>query len=236
MALKNKKKRIILIILLALVLMGAILAISVFVEREYFSAEDFGIEAVISDTDYNRNGTDDYRDILIGARLDAENRPSYNGSYFEGGYPPDDIGVCTDVVWRAFKNAGYCLKDMVANDISAYPDDYPSAAEPDSNIDFRRVPNLHVFFEKYAVSLSTNPNDITEWQPGDIVIFGSDQHIGIISDRHSKSGRAYVIHNSGQPHREEDLFRFWFARKSVTAHYRFDASQIPESVLVPWSE
>ena len=31
--------------------------------------------------------------------------------------PPDTEGVCTDVIWRAFKNAGYSLKDMVDEDI-----------------------------------------------------------------------------------------------------------------------
>lgn len=35
------------------------------------------------------------------------------GLIAEGGYPPDNIGVCIDVVWRAFANAGYSLKDMV---------------------------------------------------------------------------------------------------------------------------
>ena len=55
---------------------------------------------------------------MFGARKDAEIHPRYNGAYYDGGYPPDDIGVCTDVIWRAFKNAGYNLKDMVDNDIS----------------------------------------------------------------------------------------------------------------------
>ena len=52
-----------------------------------------------------------------------------------------------------------------------------------SNIDFRRVGNLYVFFHKYAESLTLDISKIEEWQPGDIVVFGSMKHIGIISDK-----------------------------------------------------
>ena len=82
-----------------------------------YSAEDFDIEQIQSTIDYNDNGVDDYTDIMLGARKDAENHPKYDGTYYAGGYPPENIGVCTDVVWRAFKNAGYSLKDMVDKDI-----------------------------------------------------------------------------------------------------------------------
>ena len=58
-------------------------------------------------------------DIVQGARIDAENKPNYRSAYYAGGYPPDDEGVCTDVVWRALKNAGHTLKDMVDADITA---------------------------------------------------------------------------------------------------------------------
>lgn len=49
----------------------------------------------------------DWEDILEGARQDVRNRPVYRNAYYRGGYPPDNEGVCTDVIWRAFKNAGY---------------------------------------------------------------------------------------------------------------------------------
>ena len=109
---------------------------------------------------------------------------------------------------------------------------YPNISKPDSNIDFRRVENLHTFFDTYAVSLTLNIDEIAEWQPGDIVIFDNNRHIGIVSDKRNRDGQAYIIHNESQPNREED----YFSRTSskVTAHYRFDASQIPDSVLIPW--
>lgn len=230
----RRKHSIVPALLLSLIIIGvAIWAIfRFFVKQKYYTAKDFQIETVTSSVDYNDNGVDDYTDILLGARIDAENHPTYDSAYYETGYPPDDIGVCTDVVWRAFKNAGYCLKDMVDRDIAAATSDYPDAAEPDPNIDFRRVRNLHVFWEKYAFSLTLDPEDIEQWQPGDIVIFGSDTHIGIISDKRNEAGLAYVIHNGGQSEREEDLFSR--TEQEITGHYRFDASLVPEDVLVPW--
>ena len=66
---------------------------------------------------------------------------------------------------------------------------------------------MRIFFEEYAVSLTVDINEISEWQPGDIVIFEDDKHIGIISDKRNKDGQPYVIHNGGQPNREEDYLR-----------------------------
>ena len=198
--------------------------------QKYYSAKDFGIQTVISNADYNGNGIDDYTDIVAGARRDAKNRPRYDGSYQEGGYPPDNIGVCTDVVWRAFKNAGYSLKDMVDKDIEENIEAYPRTdGIGDPNIDFRRVPNLKVFFERHAVSLTLDTSKIEEWQPGDIVTYG-EKHIAIVSDRRNKHGVPYIIHNAGQPRREEDALE----REDISGHFRFDASKLDEAALMPF--
>lgn len=198
----------------------------------YYCAADFDIETIHSPVDFNGNGTDDYTDFLLGARKDAENHPTYDGVYQAGGYPPDNIGVCADVIWRAFKNAGYCLKDMVDADVAARPAAYPNVTVRDSNIDFRRVKNLMVFFETYGITLTTDLTQIDQWQPGDIVIFRNDKHIGMVSDRRSAEGRPYIIHNSGQPNREED----YAITDPPTAHYRFDASLVPDALLIPWPD
>ena len=124
-------------------------------------------------------------------------------------------------------------KDMVNEDIKNNYDDYKDyVATPDPNIDFRRVGPLKVFFSKYAQSLTTNPEEIASWQPGDIVIFRNTKHIGIISDKRNKNGITYVIHNSGQPNREED----YLLKNEITGHYRFDASLISDEVLKPWND
>ncbi|MBQ6850028.1 MAG: DUF1287 domain-containing protein [Oscillospiraceae bacterium] len=195
-----------------------------------YSNKDFDIETVTSSVDYNENGTDDYTDIMLGARADRKNKPDYDPSYVLGGYPPEDKGVCTDVVWRGFRNAGYSLRWMLDRDITLYPRDYPNANPKDDNIDFRRVKNLRVFFDKYAVELTTDINDIEQWQGGDIVIFKDNKHIGIVSDKRNADGQCYIIHNGGQPKREEDYFK----RGEVLRHYRFDASLVPQEILVRW--
>lgn len=195
-----------------------------FIPLKYYSASDFEIEIIVSGNDYDNDGIDDYMDIMLGARKDALNHPRYDGSYVPGGYPSDDVGVCSDVIWRAFKNAGYLLKDMIDEDIANNQQDYPGLdGKPDPNIDFRRVRNLKVFFDKYAEKLTIDPYEIGAWQPGDIVIFGENYtHIGIISDRRNKDGIPYLIHNSGQINREENALIKWMRLQSITGHYRWN--------------
>ena len=227
-----RKKFFVILAVLIVVADAAIAAWRFFFFERELTGEDFGIERAQSSCDADCDGIDDYMDIMLGARQDAQNMPRYDGSYYAGGYPPDDIGVCTDVVWRAFKNAGYDLKQMVDRDIAAHPDDYPAAMPPDPNIDFRRVFNLEVFLSKYALSLTTDVYDIAQWQPGDIVVFENGSHIGIVSDKRNSEGVTLLIHNSGQRDREED--RLTRNGLAVVGHYRFDASVISKEHLALW--
>lgn len=191
-------------------------------------------ERAVSPVDYDNDGVDDYADILAGARADAEARPAYDGGYYEGGYPPSDRGACTDVVWRAFAEAGYDLKAMVDADIARDPESYARVvSKPDPNIDFRRAGVLDVFFGRYAKRLTCEVADSEEWQAGDVVVFEGGRHIGIVSDRRDARGTAFLIHNSGQPSREEDYLAYPFCM-SVTGHYRWDASCVPATVLGRW--
>ena len=188
----------------------------------------------VSPVDFNHNGVDDYADIVAGARQDAVNHPTYDDGYYQGGYPPDDRGACTDVVWRAFRQAGYDLKAMVDADIAADPAGYAQAApRPDPNIDFRRTGVLDVFFSKYGQTLTADASDVSQWQGGDIVVFDGTRHIGVISDRRDRDGIVYLIHNMKQERRENDYLSFK-RRMTVTGHYRFDASKVPQSVLKAW--
>ncbi|MFT9278711.1 MAG: DUF1287 domain-containing protein [Bifidobacterium sp.] len=244
---RRTRRRTMLTIALALLLCVAVAfgAIAVLIPRlrhDSLPEESVtgGIHAVApasvlhSSVDYDHDGIDDYSDILQGARMDAKARLVYDASYYQGGYPPDNRGACTDVVWRAFKNAGYDLKNMVDADIAADPTSYGNAiTRPDPNIDFRRTGVLDVFFSKYGQHLTTDIADHDAWQQGDIVIFENVKHIGIISDLRDGQGVPLVLHNMGQHDRENDYLAF---RKhmQVTGHYRFDASKIPASVLKPW--
>ena len=234
---KGKKVKavlaIIIVLAIAFVSVGLIVADRYnVIPKKWYTAEDFGITEIKSSVDFNKNGIDDYSDIVLGARKDAENHPKYDGRYIDGGFPPDNIGVCTDVVWRAFKNAGYDLREMVDLDIQLRPEAYTYVEKRDKNIDFRRVKNLLVFFREHAIELTVDVEQIGEWQPGDIVIFNGDKHIGIVSDKRSVDGMPYIIHNGGQPNREEDYLDWG----NPTSHFRFDASLVDESLLIAWED
>lgn len=199
------------------------------IPSKVYTSKDFGITFVKSSVDFNNNGIDDYTDILEGAKSEAENHPKYDGKYFEGGYPPDNIGVCSDVIWRAFKNAGYSLRDMVDKDIRCRINDYPDVSVPNKDIDFRRVRNLNIFFKRHAASLTTNPYDISQWQAGDIIVY-KNNHIAIASDKRNEKGLVYIIHNYGQSDFEENVL----ASNDIIGHYRFDASLIDKEYLLKW--
>ena len=106
--------------------------------------------------------------------------------------------------------------EMVQTDIHNNPQDY-DISKPDSNIDFRRVRNLKVFFAHTAVSLTTDVHDIESWQGGDIVIFQT--HIGMVSDRRNKNGVPYLIHHNDpwQASYEEDILE---TGDDIVGHYR----------------
>ena len=215
-----KKIFIIIVIVFMLFVFGITTFLIYHKYKKVYYADDFNIEILKSQTDYDNDGVDDYTDILQGAKIEAKNKPKYKSAYYAGGYPPENEGVCTDVIWRALKNAGYLLKDMVDEDIRNNIKEYPRVAgKQDCNIDFRRVPNLKVYFERNQIVLTTDLTKIEEWQPGDIVVFGT-LHIGIISDKRNKKGVPYLLHNGGQPVREEDILELYNKYEPISGHYR----------------
>lgn len=176
--------------------------------------------------DKDQDGINDLKDILAGAKNEVRRGPHYRDQYYAGGYPPEDEGVCTDVIWRAFRDAGYDLKGMVDKDIRQNTSLYPRVdGERDSNIDFRRVQNLLVFFQRYGQKLTTEiiPGDVenlSQWQPGDIVTFAEPyEHIAIISDRRRQDGVPYLLHNGGPVASEENRLLNW--KSPITGHFRF---------------
>ena len=215
-----KKFLKIITIVLIIILIAIIATIIYWIYKPSYTAEHFGITTIKSNTDKDGDGIDDYSDIVLGARAEAERKPEYKSAYYAGGYPPVTEGVCTDVIWRALQDAGYLLKDMVDEDIAQNVELYPRVnGKPEPNIDFRRVPNLKVYFERNHIVLTNDLAQIEEWQPGDIVTFGT-VHIGIISDKRKKNGVPYLIHNGGQPHREEDILELYNEFEPISGHYR----------------
>lgn len=89
------------------------------------------------------------------------------------------------------------------------------------NIDFRRVRNLDVFFSRHTQVLTLKLEDPSQWQAGDIVVFSGGDHIAICSDRRNANGLPWLIHNGGQPRREEDALEKLLLHKTLAGHYRW---------------
>ncbi len=143
---------------------------------------------------------------------------------YPGGDVPPEIGVCTDVVIRAYRALGIDLQRRVHEDMRGAFDRYPQRwglHRPDPNIDHRRVPNLRVFFRRHGMEFPVTDvasnyvaGDLVTWIVGD-----SLPHIGIVVDRRSPDGkRPLVVHNIGAgPKLEDVLFAY-----PITGHYRYE--------------
>lgn len=159
--------------------------------------------------------------IAMAARAYISNANlQYDEAYVAGGYPEENRGVCTDVIWNAFGAIGVSIKYLVDKDIRMNPEAYESVvAVADPNIDFRRVSVLEVFFERNAISLTTDLEETWAWMPGDIVTFESS-HIAIVSDLRNVWGRPYIIQHGKDPAAEED--RIWASDgMEISGHYRW---------------
>lgn len=151
----------------------------------------------------------------------------YDGKYRTIKYPngdvPDDVGVCTDVVIRAYRKLGIDLQFDVHQEMKSHFEVFPKnwgLSRPDSNIDHRRVPNLQTLFQRKGMILAVTDNP-KDYVAGDIVtwfVAGNLPHIGIVVDRLSESNnRPMIVHNIGQgPQLEDMLFDY-----PITGHYRY---------------
>ena len=216
------KKKVI-IILFVLVLLGITFFIGFKVytgkigNKTKYDNSYFGIETYKSKIDKDNDGIDDQTDILNNVRNYIATKPQYESKYYAGGYPDDGYGVCTDVVAFGLRDAGYDLRELVNEDIKNNPDKY-SIEVRDKNIDYRRVKNLLIYFQNNSINLTTDINDIKDWQGGDIVVFST--HIGIVSDKRNKKGIPYVIHHE-RPYQEEYEEDILNSRKSdIKGHFR----------------
>lgn len=187
-----------------------------FFGRAEWNLARYGVRTVRSSVDYDHDLIEDYRDMMLGAKAYVRTKPVYDSGYVSGGYPERGRGVCTDVIWRAFRAAGYDLKAMIDEDIAKNPSLYPlPGGLIDPDIDFRRVVNLKVFFERHALSLTTDAAQIDQWQPGDLVFYPG--HVAMVSDRRNAEGVPFIIHHTGHGAFEEDKLTY----QPITAHFRW---------------
>ena len=136
--------------------------------------------------------------LVEAAVAQTRTRVTYDGSYrriaYPGGDVPESIGVCTDVVIRAYRRAGIDLQVKVHEDMKRAFRTYPQSwgmSGPDPNIDHRRVPNLQAFFRRAGAELPVS-RDAGAYRPGDIVTWMLPRnlpHIGIVTAQKSGAGR-----------------------------------------------
>ena len=208
----------VIVVLIVIMIIAIIYLLYLFnyIPHKKYTNIDFNIETYRSNIDFDNDGIDDQTDVLDGVKNYVARNPKYKSKYYETGYPNDEYGVCTDVVAFGLNNAGYDLMTLVNEDIKNNIDSY-NIEVIDKNIDFRRVKNLKVYFERNTISLTTDVSKIEEWQGGDIVIF--QNHIGVISDIRNKNGVPFVIHHANpfQKYYEEDILE---TRNDIVGHYR----------------
>jgi len=169
-----------------------------------------------------------FAETLIQSAIAQTRKPvTYDGSYrrirYPGGDVPEHIGVCTDLIIRAYRTVGVDLQVRVHEDMTAAFDSYPKLwglSRPDSNIDHRRVPNLQSYFRRHGVELPISRNP-AHYLPGDMVTWtlpGNLPHIGLVTNRRSPTSQRWLIaHNIGRgPELEDMLFDY-----PITGHYRY---------------
>ena len=149
--------------------------------------------------------------LVVAAETQIGRTVTYDPTYVKLGYPggdvPEDRGVCTDVVIRAYrKGLSFDLQKAVHDDMSARFSAYPrhwGLKRTDRNIDHRRVPNLQTYLR-----LKGAKRDTEDFRPGDLVTMmlpGNLPHIGIVSFTMSDDGsRPLLVHNIGGGAQRED--------------------------------
>jgi uncharacterized protein len=152
----------------------------------------------------------------------------YDSGYRRILYPlgdvPAGVGVCADVIVRAYRGIGVDLQKLVHEDMKRHFGAYPRTwrmTHADANIDHRRVPNLATFFRRHGKVLKIT-NKAADYAPGDIVTWnlkpgGALPHIGIVTDRSAPGGVPLMMHNIGGGQVLEDVL---FAYQ-ITGHFRF---------------
>lgn len=186
--------------------------------------------------DRDGDGIPDPLDLLIGAKKAVVNADAYTHEaegYIRIAYPmgdvPRTIGVCTDVIIRAARNAGIDIQKELHDDIRRARASYPMVkGMGDASIDQRRVGTLLPYFKRRWESHTARLDDPADpLRPGDILLMDTfpgrsgPDHIGIVSDRLDAQGLPLVINNwtVGTVTAEMDLLTF------VPVLYRFRLPQ-----------
>ncbi|OQA20719.1 MAG: hypothetical protein BWY60_01093 [Actinobacteria bacterium ADurb.Bin346] len=245
-------KHLLIIIFILVIVLAIVISISQFTFRKEYQPPTalinmlpryrvIDMDNIPIKSDKDGDGINDQKDILMGAKSQLI-EPAVNifseglneTNYYNGGDPPPGLAVCTDIIARAFKAAGFDIRQLVYEDIRDNFSEYPlrtlwGQTRPDKDIDYRRIQNLEIFFKRNAKALTltfnyTSEQDLMKWLPGDIVFFDMDRdgytdNAGIISDFTTRKGIPKIIYNYIDPgHTIESEI---LTTAKITGHYRW---------------
>lgn len=161
--------------------------------------------SVLAHSQFNKRKPFDINLVIEHAKWQTTQDVTYDGSYRIINYPfgdvPSNIGVCTDVIIRAYRITGYDFQESIHRSITGrmnyyYPIRTKNYGDkPDSNIDHRRVRIIKKYLDLHWPE--SRITDTKDYQPGDIV-FWDNWHIGILIDEKVEgTNRYYCVHNIG---------------------------------------
>lgn len=165
--------------------------------------------------------------IVARARLELDKVTIYDNTWaLTSSYPmgdvPENRGACTDVVVRSLRQIGIDLQELVHDDIVRDIGAY-GLTVVDTNIDHRRVSTMFTFFQRNAMSLSSDIRKKREFRPGDIVFIAwhggrlaAPEHVAVVSDRVGPRGYRLIIENGGPFPVERDSM----GKGKIVGHFR----------------
>ena len=163
--------------------------------------------------DHDHDHIPDSLDIHLGLMKSVVNHARYDESYHGVSYPKGDVdrkvGVCTDVVVRAYRNAGINLQERLIKDMYKSPKSYAlDGNKPSKGYEHRRVRRLYPYFKRHFQRLSTHFDQEAKgkqaWLPGDLVFMDINPnskrptHVGLIAGHIQVSGYPLLAHNAAQ--------------------------------------
>ena len=164
--------------------------------------------------DHDHDHIPDSLDIHIGLIKSMRNHARYDETIHGVSYPNGDVdisvGVCTDVVVRAYRNAGINLQQLLIKDMQRAPQAYALKAgqAPSKGYEHRRVRRLYPYFKRHFKKLSTQFDTSTKgeqaWLPGDLLFMSFEptanrpKHVGLISGHTQLSGFPLLAHNAAR--------------------------------------
>ena len=185
------------------------------------------VSAFTSTTPRTHLTSDEEAAIVKRARQEIDLVTVYDNSWMQTTqYPMGDVpanrGACTDVVVRSLREIGVDLQELVHEDITRDMHAY-GVSFVDDNIDHRRVGTMFTFFQRNAVSVTTDIHKKSQWRAGDVVFVAftwtkgaPPEHVAVISDKIGPRGYPMVIENGGPKAVEQDSL----GHGRVVGHFR----------------